>query len=338
MNRWSAAAVVAGLIVLAIVVQQTNLDEVGRHLRRLSIFEIAILVAVYFLGRLGGVVSWLLTMPVPAFSFWFFRLLRVHMVGGAVERVTPLAGMGGEPVKAVMLKRDYGLGLRDATASLALTRMTDLAAIILFCVLGMVIAATEELRSLTLGRSAILGISFLALSAVSAAVAQRYRLLSRLLPRLANRWPTRFGGRRRFQSLVSPVVDVESRMLRAYMERPGRMALSVASTFVEWLLEACLVYLSLAFLDAPVTVAAAISIAAFALVVRSAFFFVPADIGTQEAALVGICEAFGSTFALGLALAALIRFCELLWTLCGVALGMRYVFGGGKPRLGKRSL
>ncbi len=336
MNRWASVAAAVGLFVLAAVLWQTDLRAVGEHLRRLSAAEVFALMAIYFSGRLGGVVSWLLTMPVPASPRWLLRLLRVHLVGGAVERVTPLAGMGGEPIKAVMLKRDYGVGVRDATASLALTRMTDLVAIILFSAFGLLLVSLQTPQPLPLRRPASAALAFLFGSALCAALAQRYRLLSHLAPRLARRLPARLGGPAA-QRLVAAVVEVESRMLGAYTQRPWRMALSVLSTFFEWCLEAYLIYLALAFLDVPVAMTTAVSIAAFALVVRSAFFFVPADIGTQEAALVGICQAFVSSATVGLAIAAVLRLGELLWTLCGVGVGLRYISGGrSREVLGER--
>jgi uncharacterized membrane protein YbhN (UPF0104 family) len=103
------------------------------------------------------------------------------------------------------------------------------------------------------------------------------------------------------------------------------LLLSVAATFGEWLFEATLIYACLAFLELPVSAATAVSIAAFALAIRTAFFFVPADIGTQEAALAAICGALVGVPGVGLAIAAVIRFGELLWTATGVVIGVRYL-------------
>ncbi len=321
MSRWGVVAALVGLALLSAVFYQTDLGEVARHLAHLSWWEAAVLVALYFTGRLGGVASWLMTTSLAPTPAWFVRLLRVHLIGGAVEHLTPLAGMGGEPVKMLVLKRDYAIGMRESGASLALTRMTDLAAIILFCAIGMVAASSLDGSENALRRPAYLAVAFLLSAAVAAFALQRMRVLARATPRLRER----FGERGR--AIVDAVVDVEARIYDAYSRRPGRLALSVAATFFEWTLEATLVWVCLGFLDVPVTIAAAVSIAAFALAVRTAFFFVPADIGTQEAALVAICEALVGTGGVGLAIAAVVRLGEAVWTIVGIAVGLPYLRG-----------
>ncbi len=325
MSRWGMLAALIGVALLGGVLYQTNLGEVGRHLARLSMLEVVALVSIYLVGRLGGVVSWLLTMNVAVGPTWFLRLLRVHLIGCAVERVTPLAGMGGEPVKLAILKREYGLGLREVTASLALTRITDLAAILLFCGLGLATASSVAGGDSPLREPALGAVAFLVVAAASVFAVQRMRLVARGAPWLRRR----LSGRA--LALAEAVVDIESKVVDAYGRRPGRLWLSVAATFFEWVLEALLVWTCLRFLELPVSVPAAISIAAFALAVRTAFFFVPADIGTQEAALVAICQAIVAAPGIGLAIAAVIRLGEALWTVCGIAVGFPYLIGKPEP-------
>ncbi len=328
MSRWGALAALVGVGLLGVVLYQTDLREVASHLAHLSPSELLVLVSIYFLGRLGGVLSWLLTMKIDASLSWFVRLLRVHLIAGAVERVTPLAGMGGEPVKLAILNREYGVGLRAATASLALTRMTDLAAIVLFCLLGLATATSIAEAGDPLRRPAELALAFLLVSAVCAFALQRLRVLARVAPRMR----LHLGVRAR--AVVDALVDVETEIYEAYSSRPARLSLSVAATFVEWMLEALLIWVCLGFLEIPVSVSTAVSIASFALAVRTAFFFVPADIGTQEAALVSICEVLVGLGGVGLAIAAVVRIGELLWTLTGATIGLPYLVGKRRERDG----
>jgi uncharacterized protein (TIRG00374 family) len=321
MNRWGAVAALVGVAILGVVIARSDLAEVGRNLALLTPAKVAVLVALYFVGRLGGAMSWLLTMTVEVSPTWFARILRVHLIGGAVENLTPLAGLGGEPVKAMILKRDYGVGLREASVSLALTRMTDLAAILLFCMVGTAAASLSARDDHPLRQPAALALAFLVLGGLAAFLLQRARVLGRTTARL-RQW---LGERGRY--VLDAVVDVESRIAEAYADRPGRLVLSVVATFLEWVMEAVLIWTCLVFLSAPASAATALVIAAFALVVRSAFFFVPANLGTQEAALVAVCGALVGTSALGLAIAAVIRLGEVMWTAVGVAIGLPYVFG-----------
>ena len=76
----------------------------------------------------------------------------------------PLAGLGGEPVKALLLKRRYGVRYRDAAASLVLARMTDLVAQVLFMALGFALIAGMDLpASFRLGAGGGLAVFSLAI-------------------------------------------------------------------------------------------------------------------------------------------------------------------------------
>ena len=48
----------------------------------------------------------------------------VRMIGEAYNNITPTASLGGEPVKAWLLKANWGVPLRDAGASLVIAKTT----------------------------------------------------------------------------------------------------------------------------------------------------------------------------------------------------------------------
>ena len=137
MNRFMALMLALGVGLLGAILYRTDLGEVGQQLQRLGWGGCLALFAIYFAGFVSLAGAWLVTLPGVAFRFsWWARCWRVLMVGSALADVTPLAGLGGEPVKALLLKRDYGIPYRDAAASLVLARMTDLVAQVGFLVVG----------------------------------------------------------------------------------------------------------------------------------------------------------------------------------------------------------
>ena len=62
------------------------------------------------------------------------------MVGSAINKLTPAAGLAGEPVKAVILKRIYGLPYREGIASLVVAKTANLFALLVFLTIGMALA------------------------------------------------------------------------------------------------------------------------------------------------------------------------------------------------------
>ncbi|KAF0137331.1 MAG: Uncharacterized protein FD153_1705 [Rhodospirillaceae bacterium] len=81
--------------------------------------------------------SWHLTVSIlPLRILWLYRLWKVRMVGEAFNMVLPAGGMGGEPVKAILMKSRHGLDYRDSIASLILARTINLIALVFFLGIG----------------------------------------------------------------------------------------------------------------------------------------------------------------------------------------------------------
>ena len=60
----------------------------------------------------------------------------MRLAGEAFNNITPLAGMGGEVIKAVLLKKYYGIAYEDGVASLILAKTINVLALILFLMIG----------------------------------------------------------------------------------------------------------------------------------------------------------------------------------------------------------
>jgi uncharacterized membrane protein YbhN (UPF0104 family) len=129
--RWVVgAAFVTGVALLVLLLSRADVHEVWARLNGVSSSGLAIILATYLAGFLAETASWLLAIAmIPAQPRTFYRLCKVLMVGNAVERVTPF---GGEPIKVLLLNRYESIPYAAASASLVITRMTDVMALIFF--------------------------------------------------------------------------------------------------------------------------------------------------------------------------------------------------------------
>ena len=84
-------------------------------------------------------------VSVPLDGRWLYRAWKVRMVGEVFNSVVPAAGMGGEPVKAVLLKKYYGVGYRQATASLILAKTINTIALVIFLTVGFALMLSSAL-------------------------------------------------------------------------------------------------------------------------------------------------------------------------------------------------
>ena len=98
---------------------------------------------IIFLIYIG--VTWLDTLswksnfrPEEIHKFTNLDLWRIRQVGEAYNTITPLGTLGGEPIKAQLLKEHHGLSLKQGFSSLVIAKTTFLAGLILFFIPGII--------------------------------------------------------------------------------------------------------------------------------------------------------------------------------------------------------
>ncbi|MGH6947913.1 MAG: lysylphosphatidylglycerol synthase domain-containing protein, partial [Kiloniellales bacterium] len=139
-----------GLALLALVLSEVDLVAVWHGLLTLGLWGALAVVAIYFVAFLIDTASWQLTLPNAELTLsWLYRLWKVRMVGEALNAALPAASLGGEPVKALLLKRSQQVSYRESGASLIITRTVNLLALVLFSGTGflLLLAKGAELPS-----------------------------------------------------------------------------------------------------------------------------------------------------------------------------------------------
>jgi len=277
--------------------------------------------AVYFLAFLIDTASWQLALPSARLNgAWLYRLWKVRMLGEALNLVIPAGSMGGEPVKAVLLKRSYGIGYREGAASLFIARTVNLLSLVAFAAAGFALMLGVGALPRPFVLAAGLGLLALGLGVAGFYAVQRWGAASFLVRRLtAWRNIGRLAGR--LETFLEHIHAVDDHFERFYRRQRLRFAAALALAFLNWLAGAAEIMVILWFLGAPVSLSEAWLIEAVAQLVRAGFFFVPASLGVTEAAMVLVFDALTGRPSLGFAVALIRRGRELLWIAWGLWLG-----------------
>jgi uncharacterized membrane protein YbhN (UPF0104 family) len=257
---------------------------------------------------------------VPGRRVTWSALVRARLAGEAVNMTTPTASVGGEPLKAYLLRPWLGLG--EAMSVVILDKTTVVAGQGLFLAAGLALAAVV----LPPGHPVALAMT--ALLAVEIAAVGGFILVQTLGV---------FGGSARLLARVGlgpgegaqqGLTEVDRRLQRFYRERRGRIVLSTvlhglasAGTGVE-------IYLALAFLERPAPLSSAIVVESFGAAVKFASFMVPASLGALEGGYLAFFGAFGIGGAVALSYSLVRRLREATW----VALGFLALLAAGRPR------
>jgi uncharacterized membrane protein YbhN (UPF0104 family) len=273
----------------------------------------------------------------PHVGFW--RLFSIRMAGEAVNKVTPLASMGGEPLKAYLLTRD-GASTNDAVASVAVAKnvMTLAQIAFIFCGIAVVLPFHPENRALLLGLGIFPGII---LSAIVVTAIADYRLRRKRGGEKrgeggeSSPQPETPTGRMacNLQTATCDEQPVERRPLRGraldlwaqvadfFWAHPREFAASFFLFFLGWAAAALELLAAAHLVGFELTVADALALEALLVSVNMATFFIPANAGAQEGGFALLAPVMGIAAGHGVVLAVLRRCRDVIW----VAFGLLYL-------------
>ena len=234
-------------------------------------------------------------------SLAFFA--KLVWVREAVNALLPVARVGGEIASARLMTRD-GIRARVAVASLVVDMTAGLATQVVFTLAGIALLLRRSGGDRLAGQAVVaLGIAA-ALAACFAAV-QRKGLFAMAAA------VARFLSGGRLAAIVGGAAPLD-RAVRAVYRHPRRVVACAGWQLAGWAAGAGEVWLALAFLGHPVSVADALLIEALVQGASSVAFAVPGALGVQEGAFVALGAAVGLGADTALALALLRRARDLL--------------------------
>lgn len=302
----------AGVALLGAIVASTDIVEAARLVGHMG-WGIGLVLLIYLVGFFGDTLSWQLTFPSLSMTAGTAgRLFLVRMVGEAFNNTLPAGGMGGEPVKAVLLNRRYGLGYREGTASLFLTKTVNMIALIAFLAVGFAMVAQHPALDRPYKVIAGVGLVVLAVAILIFFAIQRYGVSSALATLLSH-WT----GGRRLAHAIESIAEVEGRFVAFYSRSHARFGWALALAFGNWLVGVAEIYYALYFLGFPVSWTEAWIIEAAAQLIRTGTFLIPASLGAQEGVFLLLCGAMTGSPTSGVALALARRLREIVWIAAG---------------------
>jgi glycosyltransferase 2 family protein len=301
--------VVAGIVVVGYLVAQVGGAAIWGAFRSLSWRLLLVLLFPAGLAVVVDTLGWRFTFPRPPRSF--ARLVGVRLAGEAVNLATPTAALGGDLVKAYLLRP--GVPLREGLASVIADKTTGVVSQVLLLLTGVLVGA-----ALLPGSSALLltMAGSLAVEIVCVAGFVTVQL----------RGVVGGGGRLMARLRIPPsperqaMLDGTDRALRSlYVEHGRGLLASVLCHFLGFALGTLEIFLVVRFLGVPISLPAAFTIGAAGTAVKFFSFMVPASLGALEGGNVAIFAAFGLGGAVGLSYTLVRRLREIVWIAAGFA-------------------
>jgi glycosyltransferase 2 family protein len=275
-----------------------------------------------------SLITWLDTLswkndfpPDIATHFTNQQLWLIRQIGEAYNTITPLGTLGGEPVKAHLLKEHCDISIKQSLASLIIAKTTFLTALIVFCIPGIYLIfdsskIPEDFKIISL--LGMTGFSFLIFLFF---IFQITGTLGKMCSWFASKTKSV-----RLEVFLTKLVHLDKLFSVYYRNYPKRIFISIFLALLGWLLGLVEVYLIFYFLGFSPSFIDIWIIEAMAQLVRVGSFFIPLSIGALEGGMVLIFSALGYPGSLGLAASLIGRMKQFTWVALGLTLGWFMAF------------
>jgi uncharacterized protein (TIRG00374 family) len=290
-----------GVTLLAVLIWQNDPASLVASIQQLSWRIVVIILFPFTLVNVLDTLGWRFAFrrdEVP-----FSTLFSARLAGEAFNLTTPTASVGGEAVKAWLVRHHVDTAEGFTSVIVAKTTITIAQGLLLVvglpCAWFLLPHDSPLLRAmvwlLVIEVLAVGGFVFVQMNGALGSggrILGRFRVLARMAGGLAR---------------------VDDSLAQFYRREPVRLTLSIFFHFLGWLLSALEVWVMLNFLGIEVSLLTATLIEAFSTAVRFATFMVPASIGALEGGHVAMFVALGLGASAGMSFSIVRRIREAAW-------------------------
>jgi glycosyltransferase 2 family protein len=249
------------------------------------------------------------------------QLWVIRQIGEAYNTITPLGTLGGEPVKAHLLKEHCDISIKQSLASLIIAKTTFLTALIIFCIPGIYLIFDSAKIPANFKTVSLLGMTGFSFLIFLFFIFQVTGTLGKICSWFASKTKSH-----RLEVFLTKLVHLDKLFSVYYRSYPKRIFISIFLALLGWILGLGEVYLIFYFLDFSASFTDIWIIEAMAQLIRVGSFFIPLSIGAQEGGLVLIFSALGYPGSLGLAVSLIGRVKQFTWVALGLTLGWFMAF------------
>lgn len=316
---------IVGLLTLILIVWHIGPGQIYGAAAQLGPVALLVLLIPSVIMYVIEAYGWKVTLGPSAKDLPFWRVLAIRTAGEVVNMTTPTAYVGGEPLKAYLLKK-HNVPMVEGLASVIIAKTTMTIAEVLFILLGIALGVWLLGGNDSSGQTvaaALLSVGLLAFGTAAFVFVQRQGLFTWLLGFLR-----KIGLKIAYlEAREEQLRSLDRTILSFYRDNRPAFYASTGLFLLGWLSEALEVYVIIYFLGGPAMALSAISIGALSVFIKGGTFFIPGSLGAQDGGNVLLLKAFGYSDVTGITFALLRRFRELVW----IGLGLLCLtFVGGR--------
>ncbi len=316
--RWAQGLfLVCGAALFGFLVYDLGVATIVHNVRQTGWWFAAIL-AVWTLAYTFNTISFSLLLGPDRRLLGAPRIFGIVVAGYAMNYMTPVAHMGGEPFRMLALREHIG-GARAVAVTVSY-KFINLLSHICYWILGLAVVTAVFKPPLVLTGTLLPILLALLGGALFWLTQHRTGVCESLLRLTAGKSWLGFvqrGLSRREATLLA----ADAHLRELFQARPRVFGAALCLELLGRIVASCEYYFVLHALGQQVSPLTAIAIDSANTLILNVLFFMPLDLGTREGGLYVIMRTFGLPASLGVFAALVNRVRELCWILIGLTLG-----------------
>ncbi len=317
-NKFRIFFFLSGLIALGIMVYNLGLDTIFNNIKETGWWFVAI-IGIWFVVYLLNAWSWQVILrdkQTPDVSFW--NILKPTISGYAINYITPVVALGGEPYRILEMRQH--VGGQKAASSVVLYGMMHIMSHFLFWLTAAVLMIVYSKSSYAIVITAIVTAALCIAAMAFFLKAYRKGLLMKSL-RIGGKIPyVKKAVQRIDGAQLEKIADTDSRIAHLYTYRRADFYKSLFIEYASRIVSCLEVYfivlalgLNLNFIDAVIVIAVSSLIA-------NILFFAPLQLGTREGGFLLAFQGMALSSGLGVYVSLITRIRETFWIMIGLLL------------------
>lgn len=341
-RRWPVflGLALVGLLLLAALVYISDPLLVWAELYAVGVWGLFVVSANVLCSLVAATASWYVLLRSAGILVPLASSAGAYICGYALNYITPVMYLGGEPVRVYLVARRAGVPMARVAATVVVERLLAALSVLafvsigIFFVLGSPGLSPADKRWMEIG----LGIAVAFVLAVLLSFVRDYRWLSRLITRLAKPFP----GRGRTLRAAARVAETEREVYAAFAHRFPHtllaLLLQLASVFFSYLRPQVFLH----FTQSPLCTFPQLSFYFTLNFFLTVFLWItPGGVGIAEGGRMGIFSLIGLRPSQALAFSVLFRAAELIVVAVGLYLLvhqgiLRAIGQGARKKSGSR--
>jgi glycosyltransferase 2 family protein len=315
--KWVKYSLIAlGMWILYYTIEKVGVRAIWHNIAALRWSLVPVLAFYPFIFAFDTL-GWRYAFPRKKKHVPFWDLYVIRIIGETLNAVVPFsASLGGEPIKAELLKRKHGIPLAVSYASILIVHTTFWVSLNMFVIGALV--ATLKTRPLppVLWNSVLAFLIGLGVVAALLMIGLHFGIFKHVHA---------FGEKWKWWGAFSKekgqkFLELDDDVKKFYTQNPGWFILSILFNFAGWFIGTFEVWYIAGLLGMPMSLQEAWLFEALIQVLRIVTFFIPSSVGAQEGGIVLIFSQFGYSTPMSLSFALIRRLREVVWIALGLLL------------------